>query len=217
MLVGVHAKVSLDAADIVGTVSGTVSLSVVLDLATDTDDSADVDESRLLCRSLGLEESLKDAFDVETTVGDFNNFPTASAHLGIDVFSVAEINATVTSNLVVVVNDDQVVQLPVASSLDSLESNTLLQAGIANHAPRRVVDELIAWAVVGGSQVLGGHGHTNGIGNTLTQGTSGNFNTLILNLGVTRADGVMSIRVIRLELVKSHILVSRKMQEGVLE
>ncbi len=68
-----------------------------------------------------------------------------------------------------------------------------------------------------GGQVLGGHGEANHIRNSLAEWSSGHLDALVLDLGVSWAKRIFSCRVVGLELIECHRLVSRKVEEGVLE
>ncbi|KAI6777143.1 hypothetical protein HG530_001088 [Fusarium avenaceum] len=184
VLLRIHTKALFDSLDTIGSESSAVGLSITSNLATDTDDSVDVNEGRFVRACLGLEKSLDDTLDVETAILDLNHMPATSTHLGIDVLGVAEIDTTITGDLVVIVHDDEVVKLPMASQLNSLESDTFLQTGVTNHAVSHVVDEVEVGLVVSSRKVLGSHGETDSIGNTLTQRTGRHLNAFMLNLGM---------------------------------
>lgn len=218
MLIGVHAKHLLDAADVLGAVSRAVSLGLAGDGAADADDGADVDKGRLAGGgSLGAEQSGNEALDVVATVLDVDDVPAAGAHLGVDVLGVDEVDAAVAGDLVVVVDDDEVAQPPVAGELDGLHGHALLEAGVANHAPDGAADDVEAGPVVGGGEVLARHGQADGIGDTLAKRARCHLDALVLNLRVARAEGVGARRVVALELVQRHVAVARQVEERVLE
>lgn len=217
VLVGVHAELGLDVPHFVNAEGGTVGLGVARDLAADSDGGADIDEGGLLGAGLGLVEGLDDALDVVVAVQDVNDVPAVGAHSGIEILDAAHVDAAVASDLVVVVDHDQVVQLPVAGQIDRLLEDTFLRAGVANHDICGVVDEVKAGLVVGGSQALGGHGQTDSVGHTLAKRTGGDFNALVLDLGVAGGEGVVSGGVVGLQLVHGHLLIAREVEEGILE
>lgn len=97
------------------------------------------------------------------------------------------------------------------SQLDCLHGNAFLQARITNRTPRCVIDQGESRPVVNGSQMLCGHGKADGIRDALSQRARGDFNTVILDLGVPGANGVSPLRVVGLELVHRHGGVPRQM------
>jgi hypothetical protein len=86
-----------------------------LDLAVETNDSADIDKGGLVSRGAGHLQSLYDALNIIAPILHIDNIPPASAHLGVYVFGIRKIDRAIAGNLVVIVHDCQVVQLPVAS------------------------------------------------------------------------------------------------------
>jgi hypothetical protein len=73
--------------------------------------------------------------NIVAAVFNIDDSPAASLHLLVDVFSVGDIDCPVASDLVVIVDDGQVVELPVTGEGDGLESNAFLQASVADHTP----------------------------------------------------------------------------------
>lgn len=72
-----------------------------------------------------------------------------------------------------------------------LAGNTLHGAAITEEAVCVVVEQVEAGLVEDGSGVTLGNSQTNGVGETLTQGTSGDLNTgSVVSLGVTGGDAV---------------------------
>ncbi|KAI6773802.1 hypothetical protein HG531_000651 [Fusarium graminearum] len=185
LLVGIHAEVLLYGLDTFRTKGNTVSLGITSNLAPNTDDSVDVDECGLVSAGFGFNEGLDDTLNIVAAVLDLNHIPAASTHLGVDIFGVAEINATVAGDLVIVVHDDEVVELPVARQLDSFKSNSFLKACVSNHAVSHVIDEFEIGLVVSGGEVLGSHGETDCVGNALTERTGRHFNSFMLDFGMS--------------------------------
>lgn len=215
--VRVAAKKGLDAADALRAEGGAVGLGFAGHVAADADDGADVDEGGLVDAGFRFEEGAHDAFNIITAVLDVDDVPPARAHLGVDVFRVAEVDAAVAGDLVVVVRDDQVVQLPVTGQLDGLHGDALLETGVADHAVRHVVDQFKTRPVVHGGEVLRRHGEADGVCDALAQRSRGDFDAVVLNLRVARGEGVGAGRVVRLELVKGHVRVADEVEECVLE
>lgn len=97
--------------------------------------------------------------------------------------------------MVVVVDGNEVAQLKVTSHGGGLGGDTLHSAAITEEGVGVVVEEVEAGLVVDTGGVGLGNGQTNGVGETLTQRTSGNLNTGgIVRLGVTGADAVDLLR-----------------------
>ncbi|TKW51862.1 hypothetical protein CTA1_1112 [Colletotrichum tanaceti] len=217
--VRVHAKGPLDVGDVGGPVGGAVGLCVAGDGAADADDGVDVDKGRpvLPTTGAGVVHGADDGLDVPAAVLNVDDVPAAGRHLGVDILGVAEVDAAVAGDLVVVVHDDEVGQAPVAGELDGLHGHALLQAGVPDHAPGHVVDDGEAGPVVGGGEVLGGDGQADGVGDALAQRARRHLDAVVLDLRVAGAEGVGAARVVRLELVHGHVAVARQVQEGVLE
>jgi hypothetical protein len=98
-------------------------------------------------------------------------------------------------NVVVVIDGNQVAQLKVTSHGGSLGGDTLHSAAITEEGVSVVVEQLETGLVVDTAGVGLGNGQTNGVGETLTQRTSGNLNTGgVVRLGVTGADTVDLLR-----------------------
>lgn len=91
--------------------------------------------------------------------------------------------------MVVIVEADEVAELQVTSSAASFAGDTFLGAAITEDTVCVVVEQVISWLVEHGTGVSLGDGKTNGVGDTLTQRTGGDFDTGgIVRLGVTRGD-----------------------------
>lgn len=92
---------------------------------------------------------------------------------------------------VVVVDSNEVTELQVTSHGGGLAGNTLHGAAITEEAVCVVVEEGVAGLVEDGSGVTLSNGKTNGVGETLTQRTSGDLDTGgVVSLGVTGGDAV---------------------------
>ena len=93
--------------------------------------------------------------------------------------------------MVVIVDGNEVSKLQVTSQRSSLAGNTLHRAAISEERVGVVVDQLKAGLVEDGSSVPLSNGETNGIGETLAQRTSCDFNARgVVRLGVARSDAV---------------------------
>ena len=118
-------------------------------------------------------------------------------------------------DVVVVVDADEVTELQVTSSGSGLTSNTLHGATVTEEEKGVVVDEVVAGLVVHGSGVCLGNSKTNGVGETLTERTSGHLNTgCVVRFRVTGCDAVDCAE--RLQVVHAE-RVAEKVEEGVVE
>lgn len=87
---------------------------------------------------------------------------------------------------VVIVDGNEVTQLQVTGHGSSLAGNTLHSTAITEETVCVVVEEVVVGLVEGSSGLSLGNGETNGVGETLTQRTSGDLNTGgVVSLGVT--------------------------------
>ena len=81
------------------------------------------------------------------------------------------------------------------SQTGSLASNTLHSTTVTEEDVGVVVDEVVARLVEGSSSLGLSNGKTNGVGETLTQGTSGYLNTRsVVRFGVTRGDAAHALK-----------------------
>lgn len=97
-------------------------------------------------------------------------------------------------------------------------TNTLLETPITSEAPNLVVDNLQIILVVDRCQVLGGHGHTNSIGDALTKRSGGNFAAGVFDFRMTRRHRSAHDRsMVLLDLVHRPGFVSREVQVEVLQ
>lgn len=94
-------------------------------------------------------------------------------------------------NVVVVVDGNQVAELQVTSHGSSLAGNALHGAAIAEEHVSVVVDKLKVGLIENGGSMRLANSETDGVGETLTKGASGDFNTgSVVRLGVTGGDAV---------------------------
>lgn len=84
--------------------------------------------------------------------------------------------------MVVVVDTNQVPKLQMTSGGCSLRGNTLHETAIAKEHESVVVNQVIARLVEDSGGVGLGNSKTNGVGETLTKGTSGDFNARSIGL-----------------------------------
>jgi hypothetical protein len=111
----------------VGSTKGSsVGNGVSGDGTSETNNSAHVDEGRLVCRCSGAVERIDYTTDIEASVFDIDNMPSTGAHLAIDILGVGEVDTSIASDLVVVVDDGEVVQFQVACERNRLQRNTFL-------------------------------------------------------------------------------------------
>ena len=134
MLFRVEAISLLHFCNISGAERGSVGDCLPCDRTTKTNDSPHIDESRTIA-SLRIMERTNNRRNVVTAVLHINHSPAARLHLLVDIFSVGNVNCPVASDLVVIVDDREVVELPMAGERDGLKSNAFLQASVADHTP----------------------------------------------------------------------------------
>lgn len=96
-------------------------------------------------------------------------------------------------------------------------ANTLLQTTVTGETPDLVLDDRKSVLVVSCSHVLIGDGESDGVGNTLTEKTGGQFDTWELDLGVASSNPVHGRGMVLLDLVKGPRRISRKMKHDVLK
>lgn len=103
-------------------------------------------------------------------------------------------NKLTNGDVVVVVDHDKVAELQVTGSRSSLGGNTLHGATITEEAVGVVVDKVETRLVEDSAGVGLSDSKTDGVGETLTERTSGNLNTGgIVSLGVTGSDAVKGL------------------------
>ena len=98
-------------------------------------------------------------------------------------------------DVVVVVDHDEVAELQVAGHGCSLRGDTLHSTAVTEEGVCVVVEQLVAGLVEDGGRVPLSNGKTDGVGETLAEGTSGDLDTGgVVSLRVTRSDGVNLLR-----------------------
>lgn len=184
-LLGVEAELLLDLLDIVGLEGVTVNTVGTLQKRTVTDGGLELDQGGLVLDGASLLEGLVHGIEIVITVLDGDDVPAVGfVSLG-NILSEGTVGVTIDGDVVVVPDSDEVAELKVTSQGGSLAGNTLHQATIAEEAVCVVVNQVKAGLVEGSGGVSLGHGQTDSVGDTLTQGASGDLN----------AGGVMGLRV----------------------
>lgn len=139
MLIWVQSKFPLDVRDLVLAEGGTVRLGVAGEFALDANHGTYVDKGRFLFAGASTHEGSSDPFYIITAIFNIDHIPATCSHLGVDVLGVADVHTAITRHLgfgilsgsvrpyweirsqrylVVIVDDDQIVESPVASELD---------------------------------------------------------------------------------------------------
>jgi hypothetical protein len=81
------------------------------------------------------------------------------------------------TDVVVIIDGNEVSKLEMASKGGGLSGNTFLSASIAEEDECVVVNEVVSWLVEGGLEVSLSNGNTDSVGKTLSEGTSSDLNT----------------------------------------
>jgi hypothetical protein len=186
-----------------------VDTAGTLELGTETDSCGQTDHGRLVLDRLSLLDGSLDSLEVVVTVLDPDGVPAVGLEALGDVFGESALGVTIlivllaenfkkqnspgltNGNVVVVVDGNQVAKLQVTSSRSSLASNTLHGAAITEEAVCVVVEQGVSGLVENTTAVGLSDSQTNGVGETLTEGTSGHLNTRgVVSLGVAGSDTV---------------------------
>lgn len=229
LLLGVEAKLLLELLDVVGLQRGTVNIVTTLLERTVTDNSLEVDHGWLVGRLLGLGDGGINGGEVIVTLLDVKNLPSVRLVSGLDILGERDGSVTINGDLVVVVDGNHVTELQVPAISASLcyycknspgeraglGSDTLLKTSISEETVGVVVEDLETVLVVNGAHVGLGDSETDGVGDTLSERTGGDLDTVSdTDLGVTRGDGVDLSEV--LQVVHGQ-LVSTEVEQDVLE
>jgi hypothetical protein len=83
----------------------------------------------------------------------------------------------------------------------TLHTDTFLDTSISSHCPDLAVYNGETLLVVLSTKLLACNSHTNGIGDTLTEGTGSNLNTGELDLGMSSCHSVVDRGVIVFDLI----------------
>ena len=190
-LLGVEAEQLLDALGVIGLERVTVDTAGTSQLGAETNGGGQLDDGRLVGHLLTLADGGLDTLEVVVTVLDPLGVPAVGLETLHDVLGEGTLGVTVNGDVVVIVDGNQVAQLQVTSHASGLAGNTLHGAAITEEHVGVVVEELIAGLVEDTGGVSLSDGQTNGVGETLTKGASGDLNTRgVVSLGVTGGDAV---------------------------
>mmetsp|Transcript_14645 Transcript_14645/g.29644 ORF Transcript_14645/g.29644 Transcript_14645/m.29644 type:complete len:487 (-) Transcript_14645:141-1601(-) len=141
-----------------------------------------------------------------------NSIPSHSLVTLDDILGLGELSHLVKGDIVRIVQDNEVVKLLVGSESSGLEGNTFLKAAITSKSEDVVVDDRVLVGVVSGGGHLLSSSHTNSVGNTLSERTSGGFNSRggvlgVRELRVARGHGVVLTEL--LELIDRKVVTSK--------
>lgn len=190
-LLGVEAELLLELLDVVGLEGRAVDTVGALLLGAETNGGLQLDDGGLVLALLGLGNGLLNAVEVVVTVADDEDLPAVRLVSLDNVLSEGAVGVTVNGDVVVVVDGNQVAELEVTSQGRGLGGDTLHQATVTEEAVCVVVDKVEVLLVEGGASLSLGNGKTNSVGDTLSEGTSGDLDTRgVVGLGVTRGDAV---------------------------
>lgn len=215
LVLGVESKLLLHLHDIVGLQGRTVNVSGTLFLGTETDNRSHSDQRRLLVVLLALLDGGGDTGQIGVAVIDVQYFPSVRLESLLDVFGERAVGVTVNGDVVVIVDGNQVPELQVTGEGSGFRSDTFLQASVTGEHVGVVVEDFKAVLVEDTAHVSLSHGQTDGVGETLTEGTGGNLDSLgNTDFRVTRGDRVQLPELLQ---VIHGDLVAQKVQHGVLQ
>ena len=113
MFIWVQTERLLDVHDVVEPERSTVGRWCSCLARAKSNDGANVDERRLVATS-GIQERMDDAANVRMAIKDIDNTPTSCLHLFVHVFpSICDIGGAIARNIVVIIDDTKIVELPV--------------------------------------------------------------------------------------------------------
>ena len=122
---------------------------------------------------LGFLESVEKGNHVLTVDGLDTPFDGAEAFGGI--FALGFACHGVEGDVIGIVNEDEVIELVVASEGDGLHGDAFLHAAVAGEDDDMVIENGVVWGVeLGGGHFLG-NGVSDGVGDALAEGASGGF------------------------------------------
>ena len=110
--------------------------------------------------------------------------------------TIPYIHRPIASDLVIIIHHRQIIHPKMPRQRNGLQPNALLQTRIPNHTPSMVIHDLIPRPVEAGTQVLTRHRQSHRIGNALPQRSRRDFDALVLDLRVPRAQGVHACGVV---------------------
>lgn len=194
-LLRVEAEQLLDVLDVVSLEGVTVNTVSALELGAVADDGGQLDDGRLVLDLLGLLDGSLNALQVVVAVLDPLGVPAVGLEALHDILREGAVGVTVNGDVVVVVDHDEVAELEVTGGGGSLRGNTLHSAAITEEGICVVGGEVEARLVEDGTGVSLRNGETDGVGETLAERTSGDFDTGgVVSLRVTRRDAVELLR-----------------------
>lgn len=179
------------------------------------DQGGHLDERRLVGDGLGGGDGIAQAVQVVVAVLDVLHVPALSLVAGGNVLGEGDLGVAVDGDAVVIVQDDELAQAPVAGQRGGLRGDALHVAAVAHDHVGVVVHELHAGLVEASGQVLLGEGQAHGIGDALPQGAGGDLHAGGEEvLGVTGGLGAPLAEL--LQVLDAHV-VAQQVEQGVLE
>jgi hypothetical protein len=169
------AKVLLRELDLFHAERFTVRLGgVLLVWRTKTNVITHGDQRRSASLGLGGNKSSVDGGNI-VAVDDPLDMPAIRLEARADVFGKSQVRGAVDSDVVVIVENDELAQLLMTGKRRSLAADPLHHVAIAGENVREVIHNCRSSAVEGGTQEALGYGHANCVGKALAERTSGRF------------------------------------------
>jgi len=142
--------------------------------STLADDSLAADQCRLLGLLLGLADGVVDGLDV-VPVDILDHVPAVGAETGRRIVGEPALDVAVDGNAVVVIEDDQLAELPGSGKGACFVADAFHQAAVANERVGVVVDDGETVAVEFGGQQLFGERQADGVGQALAERSGTGF------------------------------------------
>ena len=131
------------------------------------------------------------AFNVGVTVLDVLGVPAVRGVTSDNIFREGDVGVAINGDVVVVVEDDQLAEAPVTSQRGGFTRHTFHVATITHDTVGVVVNDFAVRLVEAASQVLFNHRETDGVAETHTERTGGDFDAFGDKVfGVTRGLGI---------------------------
>jgi hypothetical protein len=142
--------------------------------------------------------------------------PVLGLEFSRGIVGETRVDRSVNGDIVVVVDQDQVVETPMSRKGDgwllalsciqawrslTFHTDTLLDTTITSHSPDFAIDNGETILVVLSSKLFTSYSQSDGIGDTLTKRTGGDFNTWELDLGVTSSHSMVDWSMVVPDLV----------------
>ena len=189
----------------VGLVRGTVA-----------NQGGNLDEGRARV-SLGGVDRGADGVDVGVTVLDVLGVPAVRVEARDNIFGEGDVGVAINGDVVVVVEDDQLAEAPVTGEGGGFARHTFHVATVTHDTVGVVVDDFAVRLVEATGKVLLNHGETDGVTDTHTERTGGDFDTVGDEvLRVTRGLGVPLaelLQVFNLKVCESAVCVKSSVTE----